>query len=186
LITATCGKIAAGNPLYPQGGTWIYDRAYWCPGDLQVPDIIDVMTKPGQHQVALEMEPYIATANIQANEDISAYLFQYSLPKQKTDVAVDKIMVPSDQQQFARLNPASFNPRVVIRNLGADNLRSVNITYGTDGFPKKVYQWKGSLPFNQTAEIVLPGAIEMKTGQNRYTVSLSKPNGGKRRMDGRQ
>ena len=24
-----CGE----NPLYPQGGTWIYDRANWCPGD---------------------------------------------------------------------------------------------------------------------------------------------------------
>jgi len=22
----------ADNPLYPQGGTWIYDRAGWCPG----------------------------------------------------------------------------------------------------------------------------------------------------------
>ncbi len=20
-------------PIYPQGGTWIYDRAGWCPGD---------------------------------------------------------------------------------------------------------------------------------------------------------
>ena len=24
-----CGEVA----LYPQGGTWIYDRANWCPGD---------------------------------------------------------------------------------------------------------------------------------------------------------
>ena len=23
-----CGE----NPIYPQGGTWIYDRANWCPG----------------------------------------------------------------------------------------------------------------------------------------------------------
>ena len=22
----------AGNPVYPQGGTWVYDRAGWCPG----------------------------------------------------------------------------------------------------------------------------------------------------------
>ncbi|NJK97021.1 MAG: hypothetical protein HC905_20740 [Bacteroidales bacterium] len=28
-------KDCGANPLYPQGGTWIYDRAYWCPGDLQ-------------------------------------------------------------------------------------------------------------------------------------------------------
>jgi hypothetical protein len=170
-------KDCGSNPLYPQGGTWIFDRAYWCPGDLQVPDVIDVKTKPGKHQVALQMEPYVATDNIQANEDISSYLFQYSLPVKKVDVAVDRIMVPTDEQQFARLNPASFNPRFVIRNLGSENLRSVNISYGTEGFSKKVYQWKGNLAFNQTADIVLPGEIEMNPGQNKFTVSLSKPNG---------
>lgn len=172
-------KDCGANPLYPQGGTWIYDRAYWCPGDLQVPDIIDVFTKAGKHQVALEMEPYTATDNIQANEDISSYMFHYSLPVKKVDVAIDKIMVPSNEQQFGRLNPAGFNPRFVIRNLGSENLHSVTITYGTDGFSKKVYQWKGDLKFNQTADIVLPGEIEMHAGQNNYTVSLSKPNGKK-------
>ncbi|MCK5821319.1 MAG: hypothetical protein KAH17_05520, partial [Bacteroidales bacterium] len=35
-------KSCGDNPLYPQGGTWIFDRALWCPGDLQIPDIIDV------------------------------------------------------------------------------------------------------------------------------------------------
>ncbi|HMR85067.1 MAG TPA: peptide-N-glycosidase F-related protein [Niabella sp.] len=59
-------KDCGNNSLYPQGGTWIYDRAYWCPGDLQQPDVIDVFTKPGSHEVSLQMEPYTATANIQA------------------------------------------------------------------------------------------------------------------------
>lgn len=170
-------KDCGGNPLYPQGGTWIYDRAYWCPGDLQEPDVIDVMTKPGKHQLALEMEPYTATANIQAVENISAYLFQYSKPTQKIDVAVDRIMVPSDEQRFSRLNPASFTPRLMIRNLGSENLHSLTITYGTDGFQKKTWQWKGNLAFNQVAEVVLPGSIDAKDGLNAFTVLLTKPNG---------
>jgi hypothetical protein len=172
-------KDCGGNPLYPQGGTWIIDRAYWCPGDLQVPDIIDVKTTNGKHSVALEMEPYTATDNIQAVENISSYLFQYSAPTQKLDVAVDQIVVPSDEQQYTRLNPASFNPHFVIRNLGAQNLRSVIVTYGTDGFPKGTYHWKGNLKFNETAEIVIPGEINSKAGKNNFTVILSKPNGGK-------
>ena len=172
-------KDCGANPLYPQGGTWVYDRAYWCPGDLQVPDVIDVMTTAGKHEVSIVMEPYIATENIQANEDISAYLFHYSLPTQRIDVAIDKIMVPTDEQQYARLNPACFNPRFVIRNLGSEILRSVNITYGTEGFPKQLYHWKGALRFNHTAEIVMPGEINSKPGLNKYTVALSKPNGGK-------
>ena len=94
-------------------------------------------------------------------------------------VAVDRIIVPNNQQQFSRLNPASFNPHFTIRNLGAENLRSVIITYGTSGFPKEVLHWKGDLKFNQTAEVIIPGEIKAKEGENSYTITLSKPNGGK-------
>lgn len=170
-------KDCGGNPLYPQGGTWVYDRAYWCPGDLQEPDVIDLFVTPGQHQLSLQMEPYTATDNIQAVENISAYLFHYSSPLKKFDVAVDKLMVPSQEQQFSRLNPAGFDPRFTIRNLGSETIRTVCITYGTEGFPKQVYHWKGELKFNQTADIAIPGEIRMKEGENRFTVTLTKPNG---------
>ncbi|MBX2923174.1 MAG: hypothetical protein KF746_13325 [Chitinophagaceae bacterium] len=172
-------KACGDNPLYPQGGTWIYDRAYWCPGDLQQPDILDVFTKPGRHEVSLQMEPYTATANIQAVENISAYLFHYSAPRQKTDVAVEAIMVPSDEQRFFRLNPASATPRISFRNLGADPLRSLRIVYGTEGFPAKTFHWKGRLPFNQVAEIALPGDIQEQDGLNTFSVTLTQPNGKK-------
>lgn len=170
-------KKCGGNPLYPQGGTWVHDRAYWCPGDLQQPDFIDVFTKVGIHQVALQMEPYTATDNVQAVENISAYLFQYSAPKQKIDVAVESIMVPSDEQRFSRLNPASTGPRISFRNLGSDPIRSLNIVYGTNGFPPKTFHWKGNLSFNQVAEVILPDEIAEKDGENVFSVSLLKPNG---------
>lgn len=171
----TCGD----NPLYPQGGTWIYDRAYWCPGDLQEPDFIDVFVKPGTHEVSLEMEPYTATDNIQAVENISAYLFHYTAPNQKTDVAVEAIMVPNDEQRFFRLNPAISGPRISFRNLGADPIRSLTIVYGTEGFDVQTFQWTGYLEFNQVAEVVLPGEIQAKAGENIFNVSLERPNGKK-------
>ncbi len=172
-------KDCGSNPLYPQGGTWIYDRAYWCPGDLQIPDVIDVPVKTGDHTISVAMEPYTATDNIQAVENISSFLFQYSKPNQKVDVAVDQIIVPNNEQQFSRLNPACFNPHYSIRNLGADNLYSVVVTYGTEGFPKSVYHWKGNLGFSQTSEIVIPGVIQQTKGENHFTVTLTKPNGKK-------
>lgn len=172
-------KKCGDNPLYPQGGTWIYDRAYWCPGDLQEADIIDVFTKPGKHQVSLTMEPYTATDNIQAVENITSFLFHYSAPKQKTDVAIEAIMVPSDEQRFSRMNPASSGPRISFRNLGADLLRSLTIVYGTKGFPTKTYHWKGELAFNQVADIILPVEIDEKDGDNVFHLTLDKPNGKK-------
>lgn len=170
-------KNCGDNPLYPQGGTWVYDRAYWCPGDLQQPNVIDVFTKPGRHQVSLQMEPYTATANIQAVENISAYLFHYSAPKQKTDVAVEAILVPSHEQRFFRLNPASSAPRIAFRNLGTDPIRSLSIVYGTEGFPAQTFEWKGNLSFNQVAEVILPGEIQEKDGLNTFSVTLTRPNG---------
>lgn len=169
-------KDCGANPLYPQGGTWIYDRAYWCPGDLQVPDVIDIPATQGNHSVGIYMEPYTATENIQAAENISSYLFQYSSPRAKVDAAVEKIMVPTNEQQYKRLNPASSGAHIIIRNLGSQPLRSALISYGTNG-SKSVYNWKGNLAFNQTAEVVLPGEIRSNAGDNTFKVSLTKPNG---------
>ncbi len=172
-------KECASNPLFPQGGTWIFDRAYWCPGDLQQPDIIDIPVDPGSHTLSMTMEPYTATDNIQANESIQAFLFHYTDPLKRVDMAVEDIVVPTDKQQFSRLNPASFNPRVIIRNLGKDNLRSANIKYGTAGFEQRVYKWKGDLAFNQATVIILPGPVNANPGENNFVVTAERPNGKK-------
>jgi hypothetical protein len=172
-------KECAGNPLFPQGGTWIFDRAYWCPGDLQTPDIFDVSVGPGSHTVGIAMEPYTATDNIQANESIQAFLFHCSGPLQKVDVAIDEVVVPTDKQQYSRLNPACFNPKVIIRNLGREDLRTLTLEYGTEGFEISTYKWQGNLPFNQATVVELPGAIEYTRGENLFTVSAKRPNGRK-------
>jgi hypothetical protein len=172
-------KECASNPLFPQGGTWIFDRAYWCPGDLQTPDILDIPVAAGKHTLSLTMEPYTATENIQARESIQSFLFHYSDPMKKHDAAVDDIIAPTDKQEHGRFNPACFSPRVVIRNLGKDNLRSLNIKYGTEGFDQRIYDWQGELGFNKTAMVVLPGKIDALPGENHFTVSLDRPNGKK-------
>ncbi|MCG8309068.1 MAG: peptide-N-glycosidase [Cytophagales bacterium] len=172
-------KQCGDNPLYPQGGTWIFDRALWCPGDLQQPDIIDV--KPGgtTHTFSIEMEPYTATENIQAKEDISACLIQYSAPINKYDVAVESIIVPNNRPLYLRSNPKAVDAKIVIRNLGSENLKSLTISYGTDGFDRRKYVWKGELGYNAAKEITLPGTIEYSGAEHTFTVECSRPNGKK-------
>jgi hypothetical protein len=170
-------KDCSVNPLYPQGGTWIYSRAYWCPGDLQQPDVIDVPIRAGKHEASVLMEPYTATGNIQAYEHIGSYMFFYSSPQQKYDAAIEEIWAPTNKQQYARLNPAIDQPKILIRNVGSSNLTSLQIDYGTVGFATKHYTWKGSLAFNQTALVVLPGEIDAMPGENRFSVAIGKPNG---------
>ena len=49
------------NPLHPQGGTWQFDRAGWCPGDKAEPwtvDLSDWIIPGFTHDVVLELQPY--------------------------------------------------------------------------------------------------------------------------------
>lgn len=169
-------KECANNNLYPQGGTWIFDRAYWCPGDLQAPDLIDFPITKTSHTFDLEMEPYTATDNIQANESISAVLFQYEKPSKKLDVSLDEILVPNNAPELNRLNPSVSEPKIIIKNLGSETLTSLTIKYGTEGFEEKAFEWTGELKFYQETIITLPGVIDFNFGRNTFYALLEKPN----------
>ena len=170
-------KECGNNPLFPQGGTWIFDRGYWCPGDLQEPDVIDIPLTKSSHTIDLKMEPYTATNLDQPKEQITSYFFQYSAPLHKNDVALEEIIAPNLNESFNRFNPRALNPTIKIRNLGRNALRTLNITYQTLGFAAKTFRWKGNLAFNQSALITIPDLIEAKSGLNTYSVTLIKPNG---------
>jgi len=170
-------KNCGNNPLYPQGGTWIFDRALWCPGDLQQPDIINIYPSKEKHEFSMKMEPYTATENIQAKENITSCLIQYSAPVNKNDVAIEEIITPNNRPIYNRSNPKSFNSLIKIRNLGSENLKTLTITYGTKGFKMKKYKWKGDLPYYSSEKILLPGTILFEDTQNTFMVECSKPNG---------
>ena len=176
-------KDCGDNPLYPQGGTWIYDRAYWCPGDLQVPDIIDIPLTKAKHTLDLNMEPFTANDKDQPKEQITSYFFQYSEPANLNDVAIEEIIAPNNIANYNRYNPTGFNPQIKIRNLGRDNLRTLNIKYKTVDFEEKEFQWNGDLSFYEAAIITLPGEIDAKKGMNTFSVILTEPNGAEDERD---
>ena len=170
-------KECGDNNLYPQGGTWIFDRAYWCPGDLQKADLIDFPITKKKHVVDFEIEPYTASDRIQANESINAVLFQFKNPNKQFDAAIEQILVPNAAPELNRLNPSCFDSRIVIRNLGSETLQSLTIYYGTEGFETKSFNWTGELDFYQEEMILLPGMIDFNFGENVFFVELNEPNG---------
>lgn len=174
-IWRECGD----NPLYPQAGTWIIDRAYWCPGYLQHPDKFDLqLTNGKEHVVDINMQPY-ATQNPSANEVIAAYLVQYKKPASQHDAAIEDVIVPTSKQAHLRSNPSSVGAKIIIKNLGTATLRHATIEYGTEGFAKRKYSWKGNLAFNQQDTVRLPGSVQAKQGSNIFSVTIIKPNGKK-------
>lgn len=175
-----CGE----NPLYPQGGTWIFDRAYWCPGDLQVPDIIDIPLTKASHTLDLNMMPFTAKNIDQPKEQITSYFFQFAAPEKENDVAIEEIIAPNNLSNYVRYNPAGFNAQIKIRNLGKENLRNLKILYKTVGFEEKVFNWNGNLAFYEAATISLPGEIKTNNGTNTFSVILAEPNGVEDEWDG--
>lgn len=177
-------KDCGNNPLYPQGGTWIFDRGNWCPGDLQVPDVIDVPLTKTSHTIDLDMEPFTANDKGQPKEQITSYFFQYDEPNNKNDVAIEEIIAPNKKDNYNRFNPRGFNPIIKIRNLGKYDLKKLNIVYKTVGFEEKMFKWKGNIGFNEAALISLPGEILAKNGLNIFSVILEEPNGKEDEWDG--
>jgi len=168
-------KKCGDNPVYPQAGTWILDRANWCPGYLLIPDEY-LLPLQDQNTVDVNMEPYLA-AKSEAVENITAYIIQYKRAATKNDASVIDIIVPTNEKTYLRKNPACSGAKIVVKNNGRNELQQLLITYNTVGFGMKKYLWKGNLSFNQQTEIALPGMIDAAKGENSFVVTLSKPNG---------
>lgn len=171
-------KKCGDNPLYPQAGTWLIDRGYWCPGNLMQPDLYTLPLAERTHTIDLNMQPYLSKKD-RANIVISAYLVQYKKNAVVNDAAIEEIMVPSSKSAYKRINPAGSHPQVSIKNTGSNTLKSLLIEYGSTGFKKEQYKWTGLLASHQIANITLPGNIYSKNGANTFSVRILKTNNGK-------
>jgi hypothetical protein len=178
-------RLCGINPLYPQGGTWLYDRAAWCPG-------AEVSTKN------FELSPFIVpgdsltidydlqqgyTWNGQGSwpyYQIESQLITYSQPNFTLDAAMEEILAPNSIQNYNRFNPICGSPVIAIKNNGSTPLTQAEITYGPAGGKMQVYNWTGSLAFQDTARITLPPVdwTDWAGGDNRFIFTIGKPNGG--------
>ncbi|OWY22257.1 T9SS C-terminal target domain-containing protein [Sphingobacteriales bacterium UPWRP_1] len=172
------------NFVYPQGGTWIYDRGGWCPGAIvkTYDHELTPFVNPGEtvnfdYDIQTSPTPY-------GNYVLAAHLISYSQPNYQLDASVEDIINPSIEDMHRRKNPVCDNPRIKIRNTGADTLRSVLITYGVrswnaiaQAFPC-YFRWEGQLAFMQEAEITLPlfNWTNLNPDNPVFYVELSEPN----------
>jgi hypothetical protein len=147
-------KECADNPVYPQGGTWIYDRAGWCPGAPTTLKEIEItnMVIPGD---TVMMDYGIQTASGDSRYIVNCQLVSYGSPNFKYDIAIDEIQRPSKRIEFARFNPICFDPEIVIQNRGSEALTAAVITYYVEGGQKYSFNWSGNLSFLEKDTITL-------------------------------
>jgi hypothetical protein len=170
------------NPVHPQGGTWQFDRAGWCPGTFV--DTYDFeltpYVKPGDNVVLdYSIEPYDPDNGEEGgNYEMAMQIFEYSIPNFETDIALEEIMAPSDRHEYRRMNPLSLNPVIRIKNTGRNVVKSLAIEYGLTGEKKSLYDWTGELGFMEMADIILPKpSWEGMNEEAVFEVVLRDPNG---------
>lgn len=171
-------KMCGFNSLYPQAGTWLYDRTNWCPGDkVQSHDLyIPNPTTGSAHSLDIDMEPYTSGGSF-GNWVISSYLVQYKAPTYTTDVELEAIVSPSTEYPNLRMNPICGAPVIVIKNNGKNPLTSLKISYGVSGGTKSVYNWTGNLAFLASDTVTLTSGMDWSRNADIFEVELQQPNG---------
>lgn len=146
------------NQVQPQGGTWIYDRAGWCPGDgvKTFNHEITDMVKPGD-TVLLDYEVDAAGQPAEGNWVLRTQLVSYGDINHDLDIAIEDVISPAANDVHGHYNPICDKPKVIIKNRGAQPITSVIITYGVvGGFKPCYYRWEGNLSFLEEEEVELP------------------------------
>jgi hypothetical protein len=167
-------KECASNPLFPQAGTWIFDRANWCPGELNPPDFYQFPLDENTHVLDVNMQPY-SVPKPTANYAITAYFISYGKPVSRRDVSIETILIPSEADMFNRINPAAHAPVIHVKNMGSEPVKEMKIEYGFRGKKALIYKWKGLIDFYGTEEIELP-MPELPLTESYLTVKLRSVN----------
>lgn len=175
-----CGK----NPLFRQNGTWIYNRAGWCPGGegvLHEFEVTDHLTAGTTQQIGFNWQFYRNTSPNNSSYTFFGELIQYGDFNYSNEAELIEILKPSTNENHSRINPTCSQPIIKIKNNGSNNLTSLDIVIGLKGFNNTItYNWSGNLEFNQTELIELPinGWLISKNFQyDIITVELKNPNG---------
>ncbi|TNE26303.1 MAG: T9SS type A sorting domain-containing protein [Bacteroidetes bacterium] len=149
------------NPIYPQGGTWLYDRANWCPGDDAIifQDEIGSLSGLSQVEMNVDVEAYsytVPSGETPAGYELEGVLVQYDDFQIDVDGEITDIIAPNNNVEFRRYNPACRQAMVRITNRGGDTLTSAVIRYGIPGSWIQHYTWSGSLAYGESEVVTMP------------------------------
>ncbi len=174
-IWKNCGD----NPIYPQGGSWQFDRAGWCPGtpvDTYDFELTNMANPDDTLMFDYGIEMYSDNGEKDGEFRQCHQLFSYGKPNFSNNAEIYDIIAPSDKDGYSRLNPICTNPEIVIRNSGKNPLKTLTVKYGLSSGNKSIYKWFGNLEFLEKENIILPN-INWESSDSAFIVELSKPNG---------
>ena len=152
------------NELYPQSGTWLYERGNWCPGAIVYSHFhgLPGISAGTSYNVAVQFAPYVrwGSGGVYTTE---ATLIYYKGLNKTLDASLDQIIAPSSDENHFRENPISALPIVHVKNTGANAITSMQLSCTVDGGAPFYYNWVGSLPSMADSDIIFPGVPDIKS-----------------------
>jgi hypothetical protein len=168
------------NPIYPQGGTWPFDRAGWCPGtpvDEYCFELGHLFKSGDTLRIDYGIEAYRENGEKNGEFRMAHQLFQYGDYSYKRDAGLLEISAPSTSDAYSRVNPPAEAATIIVRNEGSQPVRSLFITYGIKGGPKFERRWTGELLPMQKAVIDVPFKGLDKYSGALFFATISEVNG---------
>jgi hypothetical protein len=179
-ITKKCSDI----PVYPQGGTWLYDRQGWCPGETSILKqyYITPYVTPGS-TITLDYNcsnPSVANGDYRYQN--VHQLVTYGGANQTLDASILMVMEPSDKVQYSRQNNMCSNPKILVQNTGSTSISNIEFDYWLNNASvKQTYTWTGTLAYMDTATIKLPvqqlWLSALQSSNNVFWAEIKKVNG---------
>ena len=151
-------KECSDNPVIAQGGTWLYDRAGWCPGtfgttyDHEITPFIG----SGDTSVNIDYGMEITPAGMEGNYRTTVQLVSYGDHNFQNDAGITDVLAPNKWEFHNRINPICDQPKILLKNYGEQDLLSVELDYWICGGVHETFTWNGQLEFEQELEIELP------------------------------
>lgn len=146
-----CGE----NAIAAQPGTWIYNRANWCPGErIRNYDYNLNVAAGSTNTIDLDMESFVANGG--ASYNISLQLIYYKDFAYQTDAAIEEILAPTRAFWHNRSNPICDNAKFIFKNWGANTLTSAEFAYQIGNAPEQKIGWNGNLAFEQEETVTIP------------------------------
>lgn len=172
-----CGIV----PVRPQGGTYLYPRANWCPGDRVHEQRWEITPFLSGDSILLDMdiEPYSnQEGGGGSSHNISSTAFFYGPDNYLFDAEINTIMAPSNFSEFINYNPSCGKVIIVLKNNSHTPLTTAKIQYGPEGGKMRTESWTGSLGFEEMDTVYLPSAYwdGVSIGTNRFVAKMLTPN----------
>lgn len=180
-ITQNCTE----NPIFPQGGTWVYNRQGWCPGERSLTRETDI-SEYIDPQVVMAFD-YRTSNPPNPSGDyryiVAHQLVGYSVPNFEKDASLEWIKNPNNSHaEYGRTNPFCERPVVVVRNTGNAFIQSIKFEYWiNDAQERQQHTWTGFLNPSDFFQVRLPMQALWQHGiqptDNRIHIRILEVNG---------